>query len=80
MPNKLVTSGPFRFSRNPNYLGMALLLFGIAILLGNLSAFISPMLFVVLIDIFVIPVEEKNLEKKFGKKYLDYKNRVRRWF
>lgn len=79
VPNKLVTYGLFKITRNPNYLGMTLALFGVAILLGSIVTFIFPILFVILTSIFVIPVEEKNLQRKFGKKYLNYKKKVRRW-
>jgi protein-S-isoprenylcysteine O-methyltransferase Ste14 len=79
MPKKLVTSGLFKVSRNPIYLGMALTLFGVAVLLGSLITFVFPVVFIILTDIFVIPVEERNLEKAFGKKYRDYKRKVRRW-
>jgi protein-S-isoprenylcysteine O-methyltransferase Ste14 len=78
-PTKLVTSGFFKISRNPIYLGMIILLIGVAILLGSLSPFIIPLIFFILIKAFNISYEEKVLEKKFGKKYLDYKNKVRRW-
>lgn len=78
-PNAFVTSGFFKISRNPTYLGMLLTLVGVSIFLGSLSTFILPIIFVMLIDIFTIPIEEKNLEKKFGKEYIDYKKRVRRW-
>lgn len=78
-PSKLVMYGPFKFTRNPTYLGMALTLLGIAILLGSLITFIFPVIFIILTDIFTIPIEEKNLEEKFGKKYLEYKKKVRRW-
>ena len=58
---------------------MIIILFGIAILLGSIITFIFPIIFAILLDRFMIPVEEKNLEKKFGKKYLNYKRQVRRW-
>lgn len=79
MPNAFVTYGLFKYTRNPTYLGMALTLFGVSILLGSLSTFILPILFIILTDTYTIPVEEKNMEKVFGKKYLKYKNKVRRW-
>ena len=79
MPNVLVTSGVFRISRNPIYLGMASILLGIAIFLGTLIVFIFPLTFIIYIERFIIPIEEKNLEQKFGKKYLRYKQKVRRW-
>jgi len=78
-PSFFITSGPFKFSRNPIYLGMSIALFGTGIFLGSLSPFISPIIFVLLIDKSVIPAEESNLEKKFGKNYFDYKKKVRRW-
>lgn len=78
-PNVLITYGLFRISRNPNYFGMVVSLFGEAIFLGSLITFILPAIFFILINIFNIPFEEKVLEKKFGKKYLDYKKKVRRW-
>jgi len=79
IPKKLVTSGFFRISRNPNYLGMVIALFGETIFLGSLVTFIIPVLFFILINKINIPIEEENLEKKFGKKYLDYKKKVRKW-
>jgi len=79
IPNVLVTSDAFRISRNPMYLGMSSILLGIAIFFGTLIAFIFPLTFIIYIERFIIPIEEKNLEQKFGKKYLEYKKKVRRW-
>jgi len=79
IPRKLVMDGPFRFTRNPTYLGMVLIMIGLSILLGVLSTFIIPVIFIILTDRTVIRLEERKLEKKFGKKYLKYKRRVRRW-
>ena len=78
-PKVLVTSGLFKVSRNPVYFGMVLLLLGVSILLGSLINFFIPIIFLVLTDIFVIRKEENNLKRIFGKKYLRYKNEVRRW-
>ena len=78
-PKELIISGTFRISRHPIYLGMMSILLGMAILHGTLITFIFPIAFVILMEILFNPFEEKNLEKVFGKKYLDYKNRVRRW-
>jgi len=61
------------------YLGMLIILIGIAILMGSLITFIFPIIFFVIINWFFIPMEEKNMEIKFGKKYSEYKNKVRRW-
>lgn len=77
--SKLVTSGMYRFTRNPMYVGLALLLTGWAIYLGSLSPFLLIPLFVVVLTVQQIIPEEKILEEKFGKEYLDYKQSVRRW-
>ena len=78
-PLKLVNNGLFKISRNPMYLGMDLILWGLSLFLGSLVTFIFPVLFVILIERLFIKLEEENLEKKFGKKYIDYKKKVRRW-
>jgi len=78
-PKKLIINGLFRLSRNPNYLGMAIALFGEAIFLGSLITFILPIIFIILIDKLTIPYEEKAMEKSFESKYLKYKKTVRRW-
>ncbi len=78
-PTSLVTSGPFRLSRNPIYLGMASVLSGVAVVLGTLVALVFPVLFVMLIEFFIIPGEERKLEKIFGEPYREYKKSVRRW-
>jgi protein-S-isoprenylcysteine O-methyltransferase Ste14 len=75
----LIENGVFKFSRNPMYLGMAIILIGIAIILGSLSPFIVIVVFVYLIENFFIKVEESMLEKKFEKKWINYKNNTRRW-
>ena len=79
-PTSLITSGPFRISRNPQYLGFTAILLGIAINHGTLITFLSPIAFFVLMELLFIPFEEKNLERIFREDYIEYKNRVRRWF
>ncbi len=78
-PSYFITKGPFKISRHPMYLGMAAVLFGEAVLLGSLITFIFPIIFIILMETLFIPIEEENLQKKFGNKYLNYKNKVRRW-
>lgn len=75
----LIVSGPNRFSRNPMYLGMLLVLLGWAAWLGSPASLIVAALFVVLIDHMQIIPEERALEEKFGDDYRAYKNQVRRW-
>ncbi len=78
-PTSLVTSGPFRLSRNPIYLGMASILLGVAVVQGTLVALVFPALFVTVIGFFIIPGEERKLENLFGEPYREYKKSVRRW-
>lgn len=75
----LVTSGPYRFTRNPMYLGMAGTLLGAAVLMGSLTPFVVIPAFMALITERFILMEEAKLEAAFGRDYLDYKARVHRW-
>ncbi len=75
----LVTSGPFRFSRNPMYLGMTFVLLGVALGVGSLPMLIAPVGFFGIMSVFRIPEEEQRLRKIFGDTYEDYTRRVRRW-
>ena len=77
--SSLVTTGPFRHSRNPMYLGMLLWLIGLAVLLGSLITFAFPLLFFALANFLIIPPEEKKLEQTFGERFLNYRQHVRRW-
>ncbi|MGB5599733.1 MAG: isoprenylcysteine carboxylmethyltransferase family protein, partial [Thiothrix litoralis] len=75
----LVTQGPYRYTRNPMYVGMLIILLGWSIWLGSISPFLLLPLFVwVLTKQQIIP-EEKILEQTFGDAYLAYKRRVSRW-
>jgi len=78
-PTHLEIPGPFCISRHPMYLGMVSILLGIAIALGSLITLVVPILFVIVMEAMFIPFEERNLEQAFGKEYLDYKKKVRRW-
>ena len=75
----LVTSGVFRFSRNPMYLGMLLFLLGTAIILNIIGGLIISILFIFYMNFFQIILEEKALENLFGKNYRNYRKTVRRW-
>ena len=77
--SSLVTSGVFQISRNPMYLGMVLILLGIAVLLRSLSPFLVIILFAILIDRIHIRVEEQMLEEEFGPNWEAYKAKTRRW-
>ena len=75
----IVTTGLYRFSRNPMYAGLLTILTGYAVWLGSLIPFLLLPVFYWLITEMQIKAEEKILEQKFGDEYLNYKNRVRRW-
>jgi protein-S-isoprenylcysteine O-methyltransferase Ste14 len=75
----LVTDGPYRLTRNPGYLGMALTYAGIAIIANAPWALLPLPAAMAIIDRGVIAREERYLERKFGAPYVDYKRRVRRW-
>lgn len=77
--NALVISGLYRVSRNPMYLGMAMILVGIAFYLAAPLALLPVAAFVFLIERFQIRPEECALEEKFVEEYRAYKKRVRRW-
>ena len=75
----LITSGPYRFSRNPLYLGgNVFIFFGAALLLGSPTALVVTALHIPLMDRF-IRREEQQLERHFGDEWRSYKRRVRRW-
>lgn len=75
----LVTDGPYRFTRNPMYVGLTLALLGVAALMGTLTPLFVIPFFVLVIDRLIIRVEERMLEDRFGDEYRAYKARVRRW-
>ena len=75
----LVSDGPYRLSRNPAYLGMALTYAGIAIA-ANAPWALAPLpIAIAVIDRGVIAREERYLERRFGTPYVEYRRRVRRW-
>jgi protein-S-isoprenylcysteine O-methyltransferase Ste14 len=75
----IVTDGPYRLTRNPAYLGMALVYAGIAIAANAPWALVPLPVAIAVIDRGVIAREERYLERTFGEPYVDYKCRVRRW-
>jgi protein-S-isoprenylcysteine O-methyltransferase Ste14 len=75
----LVTDGPYKYTRNPMYLGMVLILVGAAVILGSLLPWmVIPAFALIIQQRFILP-EERFLEELFGEEYLDYKEQVRRW-
>jgi protein-S-isoprenylcysteine O-methyltransferase Ste14 len=76
---RLTTEGPFRYSRNPSYLALAMIYAGIAVLRNSPWAILLLPVVLVVIQREVIGREERYLERTFGEEYRDYKTRVRRW-
>jgi protein-S-isoprenylcysteine O-methyltransferase Ste14 len=76
---QLVARGPYRFTRNPMYLGMTILLVGVAIMTGALSPFFVPPLFMIVITMLFIRYEEAQMERTFGADFTAFKKKVRRW-
>jgi protein-S-isoprenylcysteine O-methyltransferase Ste14 len=76
---QLVAEGPYRFTRNPMYLGLTLMLLGTALLTGALSPFLVPPLFMILITALFIRYEEAHMHATFGADYDAFKRKVRRW-
>jgi len=78
-PKTIVTSGPFAFSRNPIYLGDAMLLLGVVLWLQSWIALILVPIFIMLIERRYIIDEEKRLTSQFKQEFLAYCGKTRRW-
>ena len=75
----IVGRGPYAFTRNPMYVGMALAYLGLSMLLNNVWALAMLPVVLVVVDRWVVRREEGYLTAKFGEPYRDYCTRVRRW-
>lgn len=75
----LVTSGLYRFSRNPIYLADLLFIFAWGLYLSNPFSLVFCIIFILYMNRFQITPEERFLEEKFGNEFLAYKQKVRRW-
>ena len=76
---EIVATGPYRFTRNPMYLGMAVAYVGASLALNNAWALAASPVIIAAVDHFVIRREEHYLSRKFGASYAAYKRAVRRW-
>ena len=79
-PSELVTAGPYRFTRNPMYLGLTLIYIGVAATRLELWPLIVLPFLLAYINFGVIPFEERRLADTFGDQYRQYRAGVRRWF
>jgi protein-S-isoprenylcysteine O-methyltransferase Ste14 len=77
--DRLVTSGAYRFTRNPMYSGMILMLLALAIFVGTFPFYLAAVACFIVINTVFCPYEESKLTETFGDTYLYYKNKVRRW-
>jgi len=75
----LVTAGFYRYTRNPMYMGMFMMLLGVGFLLGSVGALLPVPLFILVIRNHFVQGEERFLEAAFGLHYLQYKSKLRRW-
>jgi protein-S-isoprenylcysteine O-methyltransferase Ste14 len=75
----IVEAGPYKYSRNPIYVGMALMLVGIGLAVGSAWTILMVVPFLAIIRTGVIAREERYLAAKFGADYDGYRSRVRRW-
>ena len=77
--NKLIISGIYKYSRNPMYLGLLMIVISTSIFYLNIFSITTPFLFYCWINRFQIKREEIFLAEKFGKEYMSYKTKTRRW-
>ncbi|MDN2567519.1 isoprenylcysteine carboxylmethyltransferase family protein [Aquibium sp. A9E412] len=75
----LVTGGPYAFTRNPIYLANTMLMFGLGLVSGFVWFFVLGLAAAFATQKLAIEPEEKHLELRFGRKYRDYRKKVRRW-
>jgi protein-S-isoprenylcysteine O-methyltransferase Ste14 len=75
----LVVFGPYRFSRNPDCIGQALICTGIALVMNSMWVLLALFPALLLVRYAVIAREERYLESLFGEEYASYRRRVRRW-
>ena len=78
-PRRLVVRGPYRYVRNPMYIGAAVVLVGFGLYHQSVAMALFTVLFLLITHLFVLFYEEPALENSFGQSYLDYKSRVNRW-
>ncbi len=76
----MINNGPYRFSRNPMYLGMVLMMLGLALYAGTLPFYLAAAVYFAGLNFVFCPYEELKLMNAFGNEYRQYRERVRRWF
>lgn len=79
-PRRFVAAGPYRYVRNPMYIGGISVLAGAGLVLGSLSILLLALVFWALVHLLVWLYEEPTLEGQFGESYTEYKRQVNRWW
>jgi protein-S-isoprenylcysteine O-methyltransferase Ste14 len=79
-PPSLLVNGPYRYSRNPMYLLELAMWLGWAIFYGSSAVLLAFALWWIIFAFIVVPSEERQLEARFGERYLQYKHTIPRWF
>lgn len=79
-PTKLITTGPYSFSRNPMYVAWTIIYIGVCLVVNSLWGFIFLPIVLLFTHFVDVLQEERALEKQFGREYLEYCARVRRYF
>ena len=77
--SRIVKNGLYRYTRNPMYLGMLLMLLGASFMMGTIPSMLAPVVFFLIIDKVFIPYEEDKLQAAFGDSYNEYMGATRRW-
>lgn len=77
--SSLQTNGIYGVTRNPMYVGLAIVYLGLSCLLGNWWNFILFPILLIVVQQYIIKREERYLVREFGQKYVDYRSEVRRW-
>ncbi len=75
----LIENGIYRFTRNPMYLGIVMMMLGLAVAVGTLPFYIATLAYFLVIEFVFCPFEEVKLESTFGDAFSKYRRRVRRW-
>jgi protein-S-isoprenylcysteine O-methyltransferase Ste14 len=76
---KLVTEGLYRYSRNPMYVGVIMILIGESVYTGSFSLLMYSFVILTAFHLFIVFQEEPRLQKDFGEEYTEYSRKVRRW-
>jgi len=79
-PIKMVSSGLYKYSRNPMYLGVMTTVLGEGIFFGYSILLWYCMVLFIIFHLVIVLIEEPHLSRKFGEEYKQYKKRTRRWF